>query len=58
MKSKCVPEIFPVHTPMYMYYNRLKKRAHIRRTEPEIVRPTAELCASGAECTVSFEHCV
>ena len=35
----------PVHSPMFMYYNRLKKHVHIRRTVPKIVRPMVELCA-------------
>ena len=42
---------------VYMYYKRLKKRAHIGRTVPKIVRPMAELCVPGAECTVNFKHC-
>ena len=35
----------------------MKKCAHIGRTRPKNVRPAAEMCAPGAECTVNFEHC-
>ena len=36
----------------------LKKCGHIRRTRPKNVRPAAEMCAPGAECTLNFEHCM
>ena len=35
----------------------MKKCAHIGRTRPKNVRPAAEMCAPGAECTLNFEHC-
>ena len=34
----------------------MKKCAHIGRTRPKNVRPAAEMCAPGAECTLNFEH--
>ena len=44
-------------TPQCIYIvTDLKKRAPIRLTVPKIVRPTAELYAPGAVCTVNFEH--
>ena len=55
---KCAPEIVPVHSPMHMYYKKLKKCAHIGRTVPKMVCPMTELCTPGAGCTVNFEHCM
>ena len=46
-----------VHPPILRYYKELKNRAQSGRTVPKIVRPTAGLCAPGAECTLNFEHC-
>ena len=46
-----------MHPPILRDYKELKNRAHSGRTVPKIVRPTAGLCAPGAECTLNFEHC-
>ena len=50
---------FCLCTPLvYSNNNWMNKCAHIGRTRPKNVRPAAEMCASGAECTLNFEHCV
>ena len=51
------PEIFLCTPLVYWNENRVKKCAHIGRTRPKNVRPAAEMCAPGAECTLNFEHC-
>ena len=43
------------------YYNGfvlLRKCAHIGCTMPKSVRPSSEMCASGAGRTLIFKHCV
>ena len=42
---------------IYSNGKELKKCAHTGRTRPKIVRPAAEMCTPGAECTLNFEHC-
>ena len=43
--------------PVHSYNISLKKRAHTGRTSQKNVRPTTEMCAPGAVCTLNFEHC-
>ena len=50
------PENFLCIPLVYNYDKWVKKRAHIGRTCAKNVRPAAETCAPGAECTVNFEH--
>ena len=51
------PGIFLCTPLVYSYNNWVKICAHIGRTRPKNVRPVAEMCAPGAECTINFEHC-
>ena len=45
-------------TPLVFSHNdSLKKRAHNGRTAQKNVRPSTEMCAPGAVCTLNFEHC-
>ena len=45
-------------TPLVYSHNiSLKKRAHTGRTAQKNVRPSTEMCAPGAVCTLNFEQC-
>ena len=46
----CTPLVYSHNIP-------LKKRAHTRHTAQKNVRPSTEMCAPGAVCTLNFEHC-
>ena len=50
------PDACPCTPLVYIHINSLKKRAHIGRTAQKNVRPSMEMCAPGAVCTLNFEH--
>ena len=52
------PAACPCTTLVYRHTNSLKKRAHTGRTAQKNVRPSTEMCAPGAVCTLNFEHCI
>ena len=48
---------FCICTPLvYRNHNWMNKCAHIGRTSPKNVRSAADMCASGAECTLIRAH--
>ena len=51
------PAACPCTPLVYSHNNSLKKRAHTGRTAQKNVRPSTEMCALGAVCTLNFEHC-
>ena len=50
------PDACPCTPLVYIHINSLKKRAHTGRTAQKNVRPSTEMCAPGAVCTLKFEH--
>ena len=52
------PAACPCTPIVYSHNNSLKKRAHTQPTAQKNVRPSTEMCAPGAVCTLNFEHCM